>query len=155
MGRGWGERRNILGVLSRPTIAKMRSVCNAFCLENRGFCRVPTRDGIRACSYKSVCRDNNRPPYCRRQLSGFLGAKIRGPSSGTLAGAPRRSCQPSGPVAPDLARLAARPGAISYQLPLSAVVGGHDGGAWSVVSGSWSGAEVLAQLDRYPTLRSQ
>ena len=58
-------------------------------------------------------------------------------------------------VALDLARLAERPGAISYQLPLSAVVGGHDGGAWSVLRGSWSGAEVLAELDRYPTLRSQ
>lgn len=63
--------------------------------------------------------------------------------------------QPSGPVALDPARLTARPGAISYRLPLSAVAGGHDGGAWSVLRGSWSGAEVPAELDRYATLLSQ
>lgn len=47
---GWGEEppalRNILCVVSQPTVAKMRSLRNAFCLENRGFCWVPPWDGM-------------------------------------------------------------------------------------------------------------
>lgn len=109
------ERRNILCVVSRPTVAKMRSVRKAFCLKNRGFCRVRPRDGTGACRYKLLCRDNDSPPYCSCQVSGCPDARSPGRSSESLAVAPHAPC----PAALGLPRLAARPGAISFRLPLA------------------------------------
>ena len=101
-GGGGGRvpgRRNILCVVSRPTVREVRSVRRAFCLKNRGFCRVRPRDGIRACRYKLLCPDNESPPYCNRQVSGCPGARSPARSSESLAAAPRaigpRSLRPA------------------------------------------------------------
>lgn len=92
-------RRNILRVVSGPAVAKMRSVRSAFCLKNRGFCRVRLRDGVRACFCKLLCRDNNSPPCCSRPASGSPGSRSPGGSSGSLAGAPTGPRRLSGPAA--------------------------------------------------------
>lgn len=119
----WEEppaRRNILCVVRRPTVAKMRSLRNAFSWKKRGFCRVRPRGDGRPC----FCRCSAK----RRTALHIAVAKVQGPRvPGALAGpeGPWLAHWPRSPGPADTGRLPRR-----HFLSAAfrrAVAGSHDG----------------------------
>lgn len=111
-------RRNILCVVSRPAVAKMRSMRNAFCLENRGFCLIPISGQTPRPACGSCFAETITVLHIVIKFQGLLVPEV-GRVLSSLAGLPTWGRQPSRPAALGPLRMAAGPGAISFPLPLA------------------------------------